>query len=122
MLVSILFFQPAEQNRRQRAPLVQAFWAAMQRFGANLDPQWPEWEPFYGALAEEVRRQRTLPAHQGRDVVVTHACYSRAVRDALRIELPGVVFLVLDVPSSLLQQRKAERFEQEAQRSGMTLE
>ena len=122
MPVSILFFQPAEQNRRQRAPLVQAFWAAMQRFGANLDPQWPEWEPFYGALAEEVRRQRTLPAHQGRDVVVTHACYSRAVRDALRIELPGVVFLVLDVPSSLLQQRKAQRFEQEAQRSGMTLE
>ncbi len=113
--------EAAERHRRQRAPLVQAFWAAMRRFGAKFDPQWPEWEPFYAALAEEIRRQRALPEHQGRDIVVTHACYSRVVRDALRAELPGVVFLVLDVQALLLQQRKLERFEQEAQRSGMTL-
>ena len=93
----------------------------MRRFGANFDPQWPEWEPFYGALAEEIRQQQLLPDHLGRDIVVTHACYSRVVRDALRSELPGIEFVVLDVPASLLQRRKTERFEQEAQRSGMTL-
>lgn len=93
----------------------------MRRFGSQFDPQWPEWEPFYGALAAEIRRQRALPQHQNRDIVVTHACYSRVVRDALRTELPGVAFLVLDVTAALLQQRKTERFEHEARRSGMTL-
>ena len=78
----------------------------MRRFGANFDPQWPEWEPFYGALAEEIRQQQLLPDHLGRDIVVTHACYSRVVRDALRSELPGIEFVVLDVPASLLQRRK----------------
>ena len=54
--------------------------------------------------------------------MVTHACYSRVVRDALRTALPGVEFLVLAAPAPLLRQRKVARFEAEARRSGVTLQ
>lgn len=73
---------------------------------------------FYDMFCAAVKER----ADQGDSpLVVTHSAYREKVRDLIRERLPGVKFVVLDVPLDICGERKVDNLVQTCEKRGISL-
>jgi len=73
---------------------------------------------FYDMFCKDVKER----AKQAKSpLVVSHSVYRREVRDLIRERLPGVKFVVLDVPLPIAGERKVQNLVDTCEKRGITM-
>jgi len=121
-------FQPTQQNfarmQNKPEPLATLFNNFVPSFQMMLSGQAfneAALDEFYTAMAESINKTRAK--YPGRDVIVTHAVFTKKVRDCLRRELgEDLETIILTMSPEILRHRVIDNLEAQAASQGITCE